>query len=156
MKLNPQKVTKLINFISYATLALAFGMITTLFYWSVYPYKPIVISITAINTTVKAGDSLFYQADYCKYMQLPATVSRSFVDGIIFSTASIVADNPVGCRTSKMVIEVPKGLISGEYTLKIIYSYQVNPIRHVDVVTVTNPFTVVGIDLDNKADSNKE
>lgn len=138
--------SKIINLISFATLGAAFLIIITFLYWQIFPYHPMTINtrpLPILNKVVKQGEIFYYTLDYCKSTELPVTISRRFVDGIIYSMPDVTANNALGCRVQNIGIEIPTGLPEGEYIISITYSYQVNPIRKVEVKTHTEKFTVI-------------
>jgi hypothetical protein len=150
---------KLLNYISYLTLVTAFICVGVLGFWSLYPYKPNDIkSLKILDTVVTAGGTLSYEVSYCKETTLHATVTRSFVNGVIFTTNTVSGDVPMGCHTNKVYIVVPQELPSGTYSLRILWVYKVNPIREVALVLDSNKFQIIGSDLDRQADqiTNKE
>ena len=136
---------RLMYILGIISLILSSFILLLMFFWTLYPYKPIVINkepIKVITKEVKKGDILIYELDYCKNDVNDVSISRSFVDGIIFTTPSITVKNPIGCKVSNVSIQVPETLPEGEYYLKVSYSYQVNPIRKVSVDSTTETFTV--------------
>ena len=133
--------------ISYLTLLATFCLVCVIGYWILWPYKPIVFNnlpFQVENTTVKVDDLLIYDVDYCKYDSLLPTVSRTFVDSLIFLVpAEVATPKALGCHKIKASILIPKALPAGKYILKITYTYQVNPIRTFDVKVETHEFTVI-------------
>jgi hypothetical protein len=138
---------KLINYISYFTLALAFGTILLAAYWLIRPYKPIVFNnlpIKVDNKIVKAGEMLTYDVDYCKYSNLLPDVSRYFVDQIVYLLpAETALAKQEGCHIIKIQTPVPPTLPPSTYYLKLTYRYHVNPIKTFDVSVETERFQVV-------------
>lgn len=136
---------RLMYILGIISLILSSFILLLMFFWSIYPYKPIVINkepIKVITKEVKKGDILIYELDYCKNNKNKVEISRSFVDGIVFATPTVTTENPLGCTVSNISIQVPETLPNGEYYLKVSYSYQVNPIRKVSVDSTTETFTV--------------
>lgn len=132
--------------LTWMTLISAMGLILLSFYWFLWPYKTIEfknIPFPVAQTTVKAGETLEYTVDYCKYLPMSATVTRAFVDEVLFSTPPTTTNRPIGCRTDHIMIEIPKGLVSDQYTLQLKYEYKVNPLRTMIITAQSEPFTVV-------------
>jgi hypothetical protein len=124
----------------------AIGLIIVGGFWSLYPYNLIdfdtnVFPVT--NKTVKQGGVLSYQVDYCKHTKLGAEVSRSFIDGIIYSTPITNVNNNIGCHSNIVFVEVPENLPVGDYTLRIVFKYHINPIRTIELIKDTEQFSVV-------------
>ena len=96
------------------------------------------------NKVVRSGEYLKYKVSYCKFFKNIPTVSKYFVDGIIYSIPQELSlDNPIGCHTNNIQLYVPRGLPPGNYLVKTVYAYQVNPIRNIKVVTETERFDIV-------------
>ncbi len=137
---------KFMYLVGIVTLLGALATILTVLVWSLYDYKPIKINkepMYVLTEEVKSGDVLIYQLDYCKFNDGDVSISRSFVDGIVFTTPTIKASNEMGCRIQNISILVPETLPNGRYYLKVDYTYKVNPIREVTVTSRTEEFTVV-------------
>ena len=112
-------------------------------FWLFYPYH--VIDFKGdykMPTVVYQGESTFYDINYCKYMDLPATINREFVDGLTFQASNPQATLYVGCRTQQVPITIPQTLPAGNYQLRNTVTYQVNPIRTAVYVHYSNWFTV--------------
>ena len=129
------------------TLVITFGLVVLVGYWLFHSYTPIKFNNNPFpveNTTVKVGDYLIYDVDYCKYNTLLPTATKTFVDSLIFEVpAETVAPKAVGCKVIQVNTQVPTALPAGKYVLKITYSYQVNPIKKVDIMTETQGFTII-------------
>ena len=140
------KSFKIFACISYSTIMLAFIVLGTYFYWSFYPYNPLVVEepIEIVTHEVNAGEYVTYRITYCKNMDLPVTISRRFVDGLVFTIPQFTTYlNDTGCRTQDIFIEIPEKLPAGEYNLNTDFIYQVNPIRKIKVNAESEKFTVI-------------
>lgn len=137
---------KFMYLVGIVTLLGALATILTVLVWSLYDYKPLKINkepMYVLTKEVNPGDILIYQLDYCKFNDGDVSISRSFVDGIVFTTPIIKASNEMGCRIQNISILVPQTLPAGRYYLKVDYTYKVNPIREVTVTSYTEKFTVI-------------
>ena len=137
---------RLLNLVSCLSLlfALAFGII--IFYWVVYPYKPMVFKAKVFpisNKIVKIGMTLSYVSDYCKNIDLPAMVTREFRNELIFVTPSTITNRPTGCHKILIGVLIPPELPAGKYIMAQTYTYQVNPIRTITVRENTEEFEVI-------------
>jgi hypothetical protein len=135
------------NVLSWIVIILMMVLILTVGYWMIYPYKTVVFlnhpfEISPETLVVKAGQNITYHTDYCKYTTLPATVTRSFVDGVKYSTPPTIANNAPGCHELFPSLLVPN-LPPGTYYLRNIYQYQVNPIRIITIEATTSAFTII-------------
>jgi hypothetical protein len=142
-------INKFFTLIAYITLLTALGLMTLLGYWYFHTYNPVEFynlphEIENENKIVKSGDYLIYSVDYCKHVDITPQISKSFVDGIVYVIPDTVgASFPIGCGVNRIQIYVPKALPPGVYHLKIVFKYQVNPIKSVTYNLATENFTVV-------------
>ena len=97
------------------------------------------------KTEYKAGENLQMIISHCKYMDLPATLGRQYVNHIIYTLPSIdVANSPKGCATRKAIdVNIPEQLPPGSYYYHQTMIYRVNPIREVTVVFDTPIFEII-------------
>ena len=137
---------KVVNCIALGSVLLGFIVTTVIVFWSTFPYNPLVIDGHAqiLNKEVKAGDDVIYRLKYCKHMDIPVTIRRRFIDGLVYQIPeSTIGLNQVGCKTQDIAIEVPAKLPPGEYELYTEFVYQVNPIRQVIIKDTSEGFTVL-------------
>lgn len=131
--------------ISILTILSAVIMIGVITFWTIYPYKPMVINkepIEVLTKEVGRGKPLIYRIDYCKNLDVPATIQKSYENDIIFPASTTHPVNNVGCRVVNISQVIPYELPSGKYRLKIVFIYKVNPIREIAVTTYTDYFNV--------------
>jgi hypothetical protein len=140
---------KPLHIFSYITILLALFAVLLSGYWILYPYKTIKFNVTPLpilneNKTVKSGGYLSLSLDYCKYSNITPQVNRTFTDGILYDIPpSIVSSKDIGCSVVVLHVYVPKALPPGNFVLKSVYRYQVNPIRSIDVSVETEPFIIL-------------
>jgi hypothetical protein len=137
---------KLTFLLSY--LVLLAGILGSLvfIYWTFYPYVPVKFldqEFPIKNKTVYQGQMVYYTSNYCKYMNLNATVTRTFQNDIIYLTPSTITNRPMGCNTLQVGVQVPRELPAGQYQLHQLYVFQVNPTRTVSIVENTEEFMVL-------------
>ena len=133
--------------IAYLTLFLAFILVCFLSFWVLYPYKPIEFKNDKFKVNVcevTRGSYVTYFVSYCKNSDVTPVVTRTFVDGIIYT----MPQDPQpclkkGCHDVKFFIYVPKALPEGTYSIKSTYSFKVNPIRKIDIYGETVEFEVI-------------
>lgn len=134
---------------SHFLALIGFGMIVIIWvifmFWSIYPYKTTVNKqpYKVINKVVKQGDLLLYEMDYCKYTNIIPTVHRQFIDGIIYSTPESTAQLKKGCGIIINSVRVPITLPPGDYYMKAVVTFQVNPIRTISKEFLTEQFKVI-------------
>jgi hypothetical protein len=142
------KNNKIWTIYAWITIILAIGFIFLCGYWLVYPYKPLYIDKTTgvilnENRTVEGNGYLLVKAKYCKKVNIASEVTTTFIDGFVYTTMPNVSYLPKGCADTIFQVHVPKSLPSGEYYIRQVYRYQVNPIRKVEVVVSSEKFNVI-------------
>ena len=134
------------------TMVSAFILLFTILFWLLYPYKIIEYTpndnyniIYGVNekNEVEQGGEIAYEFDYVKTTDIVPKISRRFVDGIVFNVAEGAVDLPKGSGHAIVEIDIPETLPPGTYKLEIHRSFQVNPIRTIEVVDKTEEFTVI-------------
>jgi hypothetical protein len=135
---------KILPYLAYLTIIVAFGLVALVTFWLVYPYKPLELSNVKLNKTeVSRGEHVLVSADYCKNIKKPATLFVSFVDGIIYNTQPQIMDLETGCHKANLSIYIPKALPTGKFLLKGVFRYKVNPIRTIEVNHLTGDFEII-------------
>lgn len=141
-----KNMNKLIVFFIWFVIITAFSIITTIVYWMAYPYKILSFNDgngTFIDKTVKADDFLQMRQESCKYKDIVSNINRQFVDGFIHQLTPTNNNRPLGCSSSIEYVYVPKSLAPGDYHLRTVISFEVNPIRTISYTVVTEKFTVI-------------
>ena len=138
------------NKIIYTTVwfILLSAMVTIglIIFWLSYPYKPVEFKdgpFKVKTLEVKVGGHVEYEVNVCKNVDYGGKISRTFIDGVIYTTPDIETNMEKGCSDRIISVYIPRALPEGTYTIKTNYHYQVNPIRTVDVVTYTEQFKIV-------------
>lgn len=141
----------LLKVMSILTLILFVGLMGTLAFWAWYPYKVVNTEpkpykiIYPTNREVRQGEEIVYQFNYVKTTDIIPTVRRQFVDGLIFNVAG--NENAVlgeaGEGLAQVQIHIPETLPPGDYKLRIIATYELNPIRTYVNRSETETFTVL-------------
>lgn len=138
-------MSKIWQMYAWGTIIIAFLILFIVGFWLLYPYKTISFNTNeskVLTPEVKKGGLLNHTIDFCKYTNLSADLTRSFIDGVIYTTPTIKTSNPKGCRTNNLYIEIPN-LPPGQYKLKIEMSYKVNPVRTIKSEIYTESFMIV-------------
>jgi hypothetical protein len=131
--------------ISMFTLFLTGAIVFLVAYWLLYPYKTIEVNTNVLPTNkleYMAGESLIYHLDYCKYIDRPVHIRRSFIDGVAYSMPDVTANNPMGCNAIYISVEIPN-IPTGDYRIKVSYIYEVNKLREIETIVYTNAFKIV-------------
>jgi hypothetical protein len=138
-------MNKLFQFTAWFTILSAIGLLLLLGYWLLYPYKTIEFKtpFPVANKVLEGGAYISYKVDYCKHTKVVPTLSKYFVDSLVFEVPEGIAlNNPLGCHTNQVSMYIPRSLPPGEYFIKTVYHYQINPVRAINVIGETEPFTV--------------
>lgn len=139
-------MNRLMKFFAWFTIISAIALMSLCIYWLVYPYNPIEFKQSPFpvrDKITKRGGYVFYTVEYCKYSDNLPQVSKTFIDGVLYTIPEAVgARNPEGCHTNLVQSYIPKALVPGEYVIQINYKYKMNPLRTIQVFTETEKFTV--------------
>jgi hypothetical protein len=131
-------------------LILLTGGVGQLWYWLLWPQTPLVINkpIHVEKVQIFGGsDTVVYSMDYCKpykFLNIQAEVHYSLVnhDGIFHELPGMsVTSLPPGCHSILVAVPIPQ-VDPGIYTLNMLRVYQVNPLRKVEVSSVSAPFEI--------------
>ena len=141
-------MNKLFYIISWFAIISAMVLLFVYLFWQFYPYKTIkfntpVYKVLNENKTVKQGGVLIYEIDYCKYTDQEPVVTKYYVDGIVYQTSPARGVVKKGCHVTQVYNDVPKALPPGEYNMKVLIDYSVNPIRDIFHTNFTEKFTVI-------------
>ncbi len=134
---------------SYATLFLVQCLIIVLAFWAFYPYKTLTFKdpvFPVVSKVVRAGESVQFVSNYCKYFNGMGRTSRAYVDTVLFyipPVASITSKLPKGCGSLTVSVPTSTEMATGSYYIRNIYEYQVNPIRTIVITHDTEKFTIV-------------
>jgi hypothetical protein len=141
------KKEKLSIYFVYIVLTLASAALLLVAFWMFYPYKTITqepkpFKLVGSNVTTQGG-VISYEYSYCKYTDKQATVSKQFVDGLTFQSEDIATVLDKGCGHVHRQINIPETLPPGEYKMRIIAVYDMNPLRQIEIVNETEEFKVL-------------
>ena len=140
------KNLKLIHIISFGTIGVAIALLILAIIWMLFPYNAITFGEgngEIINKEVEAGEYLQMRQVYCKSGGYVTTVSRSYVDGFIYTAPSVLGKRPDGCHDVIELIYVPKALNPGVYQISTNITYHPNPMRSITLNVTTEKFRVV-------------
>lgn len=114
-------------------------------YQAFYPYKTLVINKVTTQESFRSNETLYYQVDYCKYTDKPATVSRTLhaIDesqSIPFPMVSTIAIR--GCHVANVPLELYSTIKPGTYYLLVNVTFHINSQRDIHVSFRTNNFEI--------------
>lgn len=99
---------------------------------------------------IEAGQTLTYTADFCKYKNVQASVTRTLVDGTVIFFPIENTNLPIGCNKRDIPLVIPKNTPPGVYHLEISLVYRVNPLREITTRILTDEFRVLNVCLTEK------
>lgn len=137
----------IINIAAYSIVVFAILLVLVIAALLLIPpviIKPNVQPYKIINTQVRAGDVLYYQADLCKYADTPAYVNRLISGQVSYSLPETTNHIVAGCGQSIVGVKIPEFIQPGKYVLHLDIRYEVNFIRHEDYHLLTQQFEVMG------------
>lgn len=135
-------MNKKLHIMIWMVLILAFGLLAQIAWWLFYPYNVAEIKSIEIEPVIY-GTVLQYKVDYCKYLNIPAVVTRQLIDNAIIFLPSVETNNPVGCHKSDRFIELPNYIRSDTFILRISSTYKINPIREITITNDSNEFKLI-------------
>lgn len=134
----------------WIVILLAIGLISLGTFWLTWPYKIAVQNGPSkiLSPVVKLGGDVFYELDYCKYMDItPIDTKRQLIDGLVYPLPTApIRVLPTGCRkviaSATVIIPECAECFDHDVHLEILTTYQVNPLRTMTVRFVTEKFRV--------------
>ena len=127
-------------------LIIIVGFVFILWYWFLVPYHPLDIEqpVEIVNKKVAHGEVVLAKFNFTKYTDVTPDVSLALVDGVIFNVPKFSPQNQMGDVKDRVVgvLEIPKTVPCGEYHFEWTASYQMNPIRRVEVKYQSEKFLV--------------
>jgi hypothetical protein len=138
---------KIISIVQWVGIATAWGLVLLCGFWLLYPYKiaefkNVPFPIMNENSTVTRGERVRYEIEYCKYTNESPSLTKYFIDGVIYETPKSPSSVPSGCGKIISDAYVPKAIPTGVYSIKSIAEYKVNPLRTIKITNYTQQFIV--------------
>lgn len=116
-------------------------------YWVLYPYHIITVKepakILTVGDKVKRGELLTFEFDYHKYYDIPARVTRMLENDRQVCLIQSGGMAHVGKHKIPVDVLIPLNVWPGKYRLKMLYEYEVNPIRTLKYTYYTEWFEVL-------------
>lgn len=139
---------KILHIMLLVMLAISSLLLISFMALAYAPVKVIEIKspmkITNVNNEVKAGEMLYGTLDYIKYQDYTATVTKHFINNLVFIVPDSSSSLPVGKHVIPYSIEVPECLPTGRYHVFVVLTYHVNFLRNEKVEFNTEEFNVIG------------
>lgn len=112
----------------------------------VYPYRTFELQtdkLEVVNKEVMPGEKLYYKSYFCKYTNKPAIVSRTLVNDYLIHYSTFYSNYPEGCHNITIGIDIPTSASPGDYFVRVVLEYKVNPLRHIQVTLESEPFVIL-------------
>ena len=124
-------INKLI-YLALIVLALAVGVFL---YWSFQSEKILVVNnepfpVRTIREATTPDGVVILTLDYCKNEKASGPLRISFVNNVReYFLPLRNEDSDVGCKVIEYPVLVPEGIEDGEYRIKFVVDYNLNPIK---------------------------
>lgn len=134
--------------IAYITIALTALLLGLLLWWlALQPDRVFQVKDNKIipqKQTVAAGEEIQFKTSFCKLIDTPGEITRSFISGetVIYTPPS--KDELGRTCADDIIIKVivPGQSPPGEYRLRYDAKYKINPIKNVHETYSSEPFMV--------------
>jgi hypothetical protein len=116
-----------------------------LLFWPFPTLAPRVQPYRVLTPVVHIGEAVIYEANYCKYTDATATVTRNMVSdtGVVISLPTTSTNLPPGCHiTQSATTVIPAATPPGRYKLQVSVAYHINALRDITKNVETDYFTV--------------
>lgn len=126
------------------TFFLALALLVYLAYMLFWPFNPLTINSVKVPEKVSAKQTLLYDFNYCKNVDLGAVVYRQLVgdNGVIVPFPAVTSVTRPGCHTTKIPLQMVPNTPPGKYYLRGDLVYKMNALRDVHVRYQTPTFEV--------------
>lgn len=134
----------------YVCVGVIVGTIFLFAYWLFFPvevvdFTTLTMPIVNPGNIVVAGTPVEYETSGFQYIgNIPNHTDRSLIDHAVINFPPVDGISIYGAfdRVNATIV-VPVYLPAGTYTLRVVTTYKVNPLRMVTIVRTTEPFQVV-------------
>lgn len=127
---------RIIYYVLSSVILISQGLLV---FWAFWPYDPLTIEELKV---LNSSDGFFtYKITTNKKIDLPATVSRQFIDGVVIILPPITTNLEPG-RTEMYDKVSLQHAVPGKYVFKWSATYKVNPLREITVSATTDCFEV--------------
>ena len=128
-------------------LMLLVGLYLLMTYWLFWPYSVMEIEepiqIMNPDKIAYAGKNLEYELKYTKKVSLQAVVNKNLVNDYIITLSPALGNLPTGKdMKKKVVVSIPGYACPGKYRLRWVATYQVNPLRQIQVEAWSEEFLI--------------
>lgn len=138
---------KLRDMLLNLVLVLLIGYVLLHVYWAFYPYKTVVINNSPYpteKTEYKAGETVKYTVDYCKFVDMPSKLSKTLVGATYYVAPTQLSNaSGVGCNVITSSFKLPQDVNTGVHKIEIVSEFQVNPDRMIHVDSETQEFDII-------------
>ena len=137
---------KITNLHANLIVVIMWGFGLLIMFWCLYPYNPLEMEepVKVLTPVVNAGDSVIVSFNFTKNTKITPEIHLSLVDGVIYNLPTYSPKNAVGHTDGKVVnvLTVPINQPCGDYHLRWVVSYEMNPVRTIEVEYESEKFRV--------------
>ncbi len=141
-RLFSMKVINLQNITSF----LGFWLIIYLAYMLFYPFTIMTVeSMTVINSPVQAWETMIYRVKYCKKVDVPTLVYRTFYwpDGIQMPSPAIMSTTTPWCKDVLVPIQTYNTMKPWFYNVRSNVELRINALRTEYINAETDMFEII-------------
>lgn len=138
--------TRLFHYISYVTIALAFGFLVWIFFTIFYPIRVVELHkspFKILTTTVQRGEYVEYEIEFTKYLNIKPKATYALVDGIVITLSGGSISRGLGPHHIQEKRQIPTSILPGIYRLHIDLEYEYVPWRKLQYSWISEPFEVL-------------
>ena len=136
---------KVWNCLSWLSIVLILSVSIVGLYWMFYPYKTLTVVNSPVPVSpaaISSGEPLTLQLELIKGTSKPGRVTANLINDVVIDFPVRWIVFPKGPCKRNFLMEIPKYAPPGEYYIRFIVHYKMNPIRTIDVVFETQNFTI--------------
>lgn len=136
--------------VSLFTIIISLFLAGLLVYWVVEPDKVFevkggMVQVISENKTVRTGEKLRTKTSFCKKIEVDGVFRRNFVSSATEIRGPEIPEDIGKACIDDVISEIPlpPQIAPGEYRLKYVATYKINPIKTVEETYYSEPFMVV-------------
>lgn len=137
------------NIISGFTVFFTLSFLFLISFWLFYPYEPITFThpktrILNENRQVRQGEILQSEVDIIYAYNIPLTIDRRIVDGVVYYTLPSTIETERGYhKYIQNGLTIPAHLPPGKYHTVLYLHFKVNPLRIITIKRESEEFEVL-------------
>lgn len=136
----------ILNKTIWATLIMGMGMMLYVIWLIIWPIEAMHVNVQPsiiLTPEVRAGETVSFELDYCRFTNVPSTLSRSIRGDNVYHLEPFTTVGKKGCREMVVSVVLPEDITVGTYYILTVNETQVNPLHRIVTPFETQPFTVI-------------